>query len=324
MPASSAESCSRSGTSRSRTSNGSGTSIPSTGSRLTAGAATRDRGRARYSAASAGGATESHASTSASRRAAIGTVFISTSTAAYPSKWEMVKNPGVGRWSTASLSSRSATDTARISALGRRLVTEALEVGLAERPLPGERLRLLAVVDEPGAAAVPLADGDLRQPGHDPLDVAERRHGRHVMRDRDAGGRRDAALPRRARQLPPSGHEHLSRVRRPRHAHVRRFRGFLARAPAGARRCAEHRRSCWPTTSATPTSGATAVRSTRRTSTRWRGAGSRPRTSTSTPMCSPTRAALLTGCEPHRAGLGTVAHCDPGFPGYASSSRPTS
>jgi arylsulfatase A-like enzyme len=35
------------------------------------------------------------------------------------------------------------------------------------------------------------------------------------------------------------------------------------------------------------------------------------------PMCSPTRAALLTGLEPHRAGVGHVAHSDPGFPGYA-------
>ena len=41
-----------------------------------------------------------------------------------------------------------------------------------------------------------------------------------------------------------------------------------------------------------------------------------------TPMCSPTRAALLTGIEPHRAGLGTVAHVDPGFPGYASELAP--
>lgn len=36
-----------------------------------------------------------------------------------------------------------------------------------------------------------------------------------------------------------------------------------------------------------------------------------------TPMCSPTRASLLTGVNPHAAGVGTVAHSDPGFPGYA-------
>ncbi|WP_052460768.1 arylsulfatase [Microbacterium gorillae] len=35
-----------------------------------------------------------------------------------------------------------------------------------------------------------------------------------------------------------------------------------------------------------------------------------------TPLCSPSRAALMTGANPHRAGFGHVAHLDPGFPGY--------
>ncbi|AZG47063.1 sulfatase-like hydrolase/transferase [Gordonia insulae] len=34
-----------------------------------------------------------------------------------------------------------------------------------------------------------------------------------------------------------------------------------------------------------------------------------------TPVCSPARAALLTGLSPHRAGYGSVANSDPGFPG---------
>ena len=37
----------------------------------------------------------------------------------------------------------------------------------------------------------------------------------------------------------------------------------------------------------------------------------------STPMCSPTRAALLTGLNAHAAGVGSVPHSDSGFPGYA-------
>ena len=35
------------------------------------------------------------------------------------------------------------------------------------------------------------------------------------------------------------------------------------------------------------------------------------------PICSPTRASLLTGLNHHLAGMGHVAHFDPGFPGYA-------
>jgi arylsulfatase A-like enzyme len=41
-----------------------------------------------------------------------------------------------------------------------------------------------------------------------------------------------------------------------------------------------------------------------------------------TPMCSPTRSALLTGFDHHRAGFGTVAHADAGFPGYAMELPP--
>lgn len=36
-----------------------------------------------------------------------------------------------------------------------------------------------------------------------------------------------------------------------------------------------------------------------------------------TPMCSPTRASLLTGLNSHLAGIGHVAHSDSGYPGYA-------
>ncbi|MBT95076.1 MAG: arylsulfatase [Acidimicrobiaceae bacterium] len=39
------------------------------------------------------------------------------------------------------------------------------------------------------------------------------------------------------------------------------------------------------------------------------------------PMCSPTRASLLTGLNSHMAGMGHVAHFDPGFPGYAMELR---
>ncbi len=41
-----------------------------------------------------------------------------------------------------------------------------------------------------------------------------------------------------------------------------------------------------------------------------------------TPTCSPTRAALLTGCNSHAVGMGAVANVDTGFPGYAAELPP--
>ena len=37
---------------------------------------------------------------------------------------------------------------------------------------------------------------------------------------------------------------------------------------------------------------------------------------TTTPLCSPTRAALLTGCNSQSVGVGWVANASPGYPGY--------
>ncbi len=39
------------------------------------------------------------------------------------------------------------------------------------------------------------------------------------------------------------------------------------------------------------------------------------------PMCSPTRASLLTGLNHHMAGVATVCHRDPGYPGYSMELR---
>lgn len=39
---------------------------------------------------------------------------------------------------------------------------------------------------------------------------------------------------------------------------------------------------------------------------------------TTVPMCSPARAALLTGKNPHSVGCGWISHANPGYPGYRS------
>lgn len=43
---------------------------------------------------------------------------------------------------------------------------------------------------------------------------------------------------------------------------------------------------------------------------------------TTVPMCSPARAALLTGKNPHAVGCGWIAHAQPGYPGYNSEISP--
>jgi hypothetical protein len=52
---------------------------------------------------------------------------------------------------------------------GRRLVAEALEVGLAERPLPGEAF----VADHPGPVSPARTDGNARQFLRECVDVIE-------------------------------------------------------------------------------------------------------------------------------------------------------
>ena len=76
--------------------------------------------------------------------------------------------------------------------------------------------------------------------------------------------------------------------------------------------------SSWPTTSASPTSAATAARSRRRTSTRWRRAGSGSRSSTTPRRCWPTRAALLTGYYAQQVRRDTVPGMPERQPGHAA------
>ena len=98
---------------------------------------------------------------------------------------------------------------------------------------------------------------------------------------------------------------------------VRLVGAVVAAAPRGAAPARRTSWSCSPTTSGSPTSAATARRSPRPNLDALAAGGLRYTNFHVTPMCSPTRAALLTGANPHAAGVGHVAHADPGFPGYA-------
>ena len=108
----------------------------------------------------------------ASRSARLPTVRSWMRTAAYPSKCGMVKKPalplGQHRLLLVQVGRPHREDRTR----GRLLVAEAAEVGLAERPIPGEGL----AVHEPGAVAVALRLGDVRQVRHQASDVIDRRH----------------------------------------------------------------------------------------------------------------------------------------------------
>ena len=83
--------------------------------------------------------------------------------------------------------------------------------------------------------------------------------------------------------------------------------------------------SCWPTTWATPTSAATAARSTRPTSTHSAATACGFTQFYNTARCSPSRASLLTGLHPHQTGLGILTNNDRpgGYPGTLNRTCPT-
>jgi arylsulfatase A-like enzyme len=67
---------------------------------------------------------------------------------------------------------------------------------------------------------------------------------------------------------------------------------------------------CYGSAIATPTIDALAARGVRLTGFH------------TTAMCSTTRAALLTGCNHHRVGMGCLANFDSGYPGYRGKIAP--
>ena len=103
----------------------------------------------------------------------------------------------------------------------------------------------------------------------------------------------------------------------------RTFAGSEAWWPARPDATGEARTSssCWPTTSASPTSAATAREIATPNLDALAAGGLRYTDFHSTPMCSPTRAALLTGLNPHRAGVGTRRPQRPRLPGLRHGAR---
>jgi hypothetical protein len=115
-------------------------------------------------------------------RSASGLTFRSwTSTALYPSKCGIVKKASALAARTASLSCRSVRGAdGEDRSLGRGLVAEPLQVGLAERAFPRERF----ATDGPGPVTVAVfvfALRDLGQCGGHPSYVVERRHPSTVL-----------------------------------------------------------------------------------------------------------------------------------------------
>ena len=111
------------------------------------------------------------------------------------------------------------------------------------------------------------------------------------------------------------------RIRRRRWAHAAGLRRRLVDDPRRRRRPRARRTccSCSSTTPATARPTPSAARSARRTSrgcSRWALTYNRFHV---TAVCSPTRAALLTGRNQHRVGFGSIAEYPGPFPGYTAA-----
>ena len=114
----------------------------------------------------------------------------------------------------------------------------------------------------------------------------------------------------RSRTIPADGCQGIDRP------HAARFHAVVAAAARARRRVRPTSSSSCSTTSGSPTSAASARRSARRASTGWPRAALRFANYTTVPMCTPARAALLTGKNPHAVGCGWLTFNDPGYPGY--------